>query len=86
MQNFSLHNMESIEQKRPVVTHMLFSGLGGHGSVFFSLVEADEEKNYDYRAIFCGVEEMTVDYKKNNEYLRVESIDHETSLNGKRNI
>ena len=51
--------------------HMLYSGLGGHGSVFFSLVEADIKKEFDYRAVFCGTVNMLDDYKINCRRLQV---------------
>ncbi len=44
------------------ITHLLYSGLGGHGSVFFSLVKADRKKEFLTEAIFCGVEEVRADY------------------------
>jgi len=53
------------EQQRKVIQHYLFSGLGGPGGVFFSLVEADKQREFDYRALFCGVEEVREEYKAN---------------------
>lgn len=44
------------------VTHLLYSGLGGHGSVFFSLVKADEQKLFHTEAVFCGIEEVRAEY------------------------
>ena len=44
------------------VLHMLYSGLGGHGSVFFSMVEADSEKRYQYEALFFGIEDVRPEY------------------------
>ena len=44
------------------ILHVLYSGLGGHGNVFFSLVKADENKKFDYEAIFAGVEEVRDEY------------------------
>jgi glycosyltransferase involved in cell wall biosynthesis len=44
------------------ITHILYSGLGGHGNVFFSFVTADEYKHFDYEAIFAGVEEVRQEY------------------------
>lgn len=48
------------EKKR--VIHLLYSGLGGHASVFFSLVKADEQKMFHTEAIFCGIEETRQEY------------------------
>lgn len=42
--------------------HLLYSGLGGHGNVFFSFIKADEEKSFDYEAIFAGVEDIREEY------------------------
>lgn len=44
------------------VVHLLYSGLGGHASVFFSLVKGDKKKEYATEAIFCGIEEVRKDY------------------------
>ena len=38
--------------------HILYSGLGGHGNVFFSMVEADADHQYQYEALFFGIEEI----------------------------
>ncbi len=56
-------------QSKKILTHYLYSGLGGHGSVFFSLVEADKEHEFDYRAVFCGIEELREEYKNSCERL-----------------
>ncbi len=49
---------------------VLYSGLGGHGSVFFSLVEGDTEKKARHSALFFGIEEVKPEYtgfcRKNN--------------------
>ncbi len=42
--------------------HILYSGLGGHGNVFFSMVKADVEKAYEYEALFCGIEDLREEY------------------------
>ena len=52
------------------VLHILYSGLGGHGNVFFSLVDADEAHEFTYVGVFYGIEEMRDSYKQ-----RAESID-----------
>jgi len=44
--------------------HILYSGLGGHGNVFFSMVEADTEHQYQYEALFFGIEEIREEYIK----------------------
>lgn len=44
------------------VVHVLYSGLGGHGSVFFSLVRADKDRSVQTSAVFCGIEEVNPDY------------------------
>ncbi len=44
------------------ILHVLYSGLGGHGNVFFSMVEADEKKEYDFKALFNGIEPIKQDY------------------------
>ena len=43
--------------------HILYSGLGGHGNVFFSMVDGDVEKQNQYEAIFFGVEDVRDGYK-----------------------
>ena len=44
------------------ILHVLYSGLGGHGNVFFSLVSADEKKEFEYEALFNGIEDVRQDY------------------------
>ncbi len=45
------------------ILHILYSGLGGTGNVFFSFVKADEnKKKYNYEAIFAGVEQIREEY------------------------
>ncbi|MBO9660741.1 MAG: glycosyltransferase [Chitinophagaceae bacterium] len=53
------------------VTHLLYSGLGGHGSVFFSLIKADTEKIFDTSVIFCGVEDVRQEYLENCKNLKI---------------
>jgi len=51
------------------VLHVLYSGLGGHGNVFFSMVTADVSKRFEYEALFNGVEEVREEYKQRcNQY------------------
>jgi glycosyltransferase involved in cell wall biosynthesis len=47
---------------RLTVVHILYSGLGGQGSDFFSVVKADKQKTVATYAIFCGIEEVNPDY------------------------
>lgn len=44
------------------VVQVLYSGLGGHSSVVFSLIEADKENEYQHVLIFYGIEEMPQSY------------------------
>ena len=44
------------------ILHILYSGLGGHGNVFFSMISADKEKTFQYEALFNGIEEVKQDY------------------------
>jgi L-malate glycosyltransferase len=44
------------------VLHILYSGLGGHGNVFFSMVDADKEKTFSYEALFFGIEDAREGY------------------------
>jgi glycosyltransferase involved in cell wall biosynthesis len=44
------------------VVQVLYSGLGGHGSVFRSLVLADKDKELQNTAIFYGIEEIRSEY------------------------
>ena len=44
------------------ILHIAFSGLGGHGNVFFSMVDADKEKQHQFEIIFFGNEEVRAGY------------------------
>ena len=44
------------------IIHIAFSGLGGHGNVFFSMVDADTAKQNQYEVIFFGTEEVRAGY------------------------
>ena len=44
------------------ILHVLYSGLGGHGNVFFSMVNADTTSVFEYEALFNGVEELRTEY------------------------
>lgn len=45
------------------VTQILYSGLGGHANVAFSLIDA-EDSSLQHSLIFYGVEGMLIEYKK----------------------
>lgn len=49
-------------QPKPRILHVMYSGLGGHGNVFFSMVDADEENYGDYHAVFMGIEPVKEEY------------------------
>ena len=40
------------------ILHVLYSGLGGHGNIFFSMVSADAKNEFEYEALFYGIEEV----------------------------
>lgn len=44
------------------ILHILYSGLGGHGNVFFSLVRADLHHEFTHAALFNGVEPVREEY------------------------
>ena len=44
------------------ILHIAFSGLGGHGNVFFSMADADKEKQHQFEVIFFGNEEVRQGY------------------------
>lgn len=46
------------------ILHILYSGLGGHGNVFFSFVNADTAHELKFEAIFNGKEVIRNDYIK----------------------
>jgi len=45
-----------VEDQRKKVTQVLYSGLGGHGSVVFSLLNADVDSYFDHSLVFYGIE------------------------------
>lgn len=51
-----------MQRKKKKIVHVLYSGLGGHGNVFFSMLDADQEKSFDYAAIFMGIEPIKDEY------------------------
>lgn len=44
------------------ILHALYSGLGGHGNVFFSMVKGDVNKQTDFEALFYGIEDVRKEY------------------------
>jgi glycosyltransferase involved in cell wall biosynthesis len=44
------------------ILHVLYSGLGGHGNVFFSMVKGDVNKEMEYEALFYGIEDARQEY------------------------
>ena len=49
------------------VLHILYSGLGGHGNVFFSMVDADKSGEIEYEALFFGIEDAREGYIRKAE-------------------
>ena len=47
------------------ILHVLYSGLGGHGNVFFSMVDANESRQYSFEALFNGTENVKEEYENN---------------------
>jgi glycosyltransferase involved in cell wall biosynthesis len=47
------------------ILHIAFSGLGGHGNVFFSMADADKEKLHQFEIIFFGNEKVREGYIQN---------------------
>ena len=44
------------------VLQVLYSGLGGHGNVFFSMVDANDDNNIEFEALFNGIEDVKEEY------------------------
>lgn len=53
------------------VTQVLYSGLGGHGSVAFSIIGGDIHKKHDFSMVFQGIEPLIDDYKKKCAKLQI---------------
>lgn len=53
------------------ILHILYSGLGGHGNVFFSIVKGDKQQVFYTEALFCGIEEVQPDYVRKCESLHI---------------
>lgn len=47
------------------ILHVLYSGLGGHGNVFFSFVKGADKNTFQYEAIFNGIEQVKPEYIEN---------------------
>ncbi len=46
------------------VVQILYSGLGGTGSVFFSMIDSNAGKKYEHHAIFYGIEPLCNEYEE----------------------
>lgn len=46
------------------ITHILYSGLGGHGSVVFSYLKEPMLSTAEHKLLFFGVEKITKEYKE----------------------
>ncbi len=44
------------------VLQVLYSGLGGHGNIFFAMVNADAKNEFEYEALFYGIEEVRSEF------------------------
>ncbi|MBZ4190003.1 glycosyltransferase family 4 protein [Niabella beijingensis] len=62
--------MENNKKKRRVL-HILYGGLGGHASVFFSIVKSDVSSEFQSIALFYGVEEVRSDYLKRCDLMNI---------------
>lgn len=51
------------KNRRPRLLQVLYSGLGGHGSVAFSIVQSDKRRAYDHALVFFGVEPVRAEYE-----------------------
>lgn len=56
------------------ILHVLYSGLGGHANVFFSLIEADKHHEFEYSAVFNGVENVKEEYIKKCKENNIENF------------
>jgi len=54
------------------VLHVLHSGLGGHGNVFFSFIDADTNKEFEYEALFNGVDKLKIEYIQRCEKSKIQ--------------
>lgn len=44
------------------ILHILYSGLGGHGNIFFSFVKSNRNTDVQYEALFNGIEDVKPEY------------------------
>jgi len=51
-----------LEKEKIKILHVLYSGLGGHGNVFFSMLDADTKNDFVFEALFNGVEPVRAEY------------------------
>jgi glycosyltransferase involved in cell wall biosynthesis len=49
-------------KKQKKVLHILYSGLGGHGNVLFSMIDADIDNRLNYEILFTGIEDVREEY------------------------
>lgn len=54
------------------LTQILYSGLGGHGNIAFSVIEGDINNNVQHELLFYGIEDVVVDYKEKCKELNVQ--------------
>lgn len=57
--------------KTEVVTHVLYSGLGGHSAVLFALLENGFKRNAKHTIVFAGVEQPPCEYIRRCQNLQV---------------
>ena len=53
------------------ILHVLYSGLGGHGNVFFNMVQADEQREYSFKVVFNGIEDVRQEYINRCQKLQI---------------
>ena len=53
------------------ILHIFYSGLGGHGNVFFSLIKADEKKKHTVSALLYGIEPPREEYENRFKSLKI---------------
>jgi len=53
------------------LAHILYSGLGGHSSVVFSFIEAENNQEFEHVLIFFGIEDMPVAYLNKCKELKI---------------
>jgi glycosyltransferase involved in cell wall biosynthesis len=63
------------------ITQVLYSGLGGHGSVVFSIIDGDTQKSTQHSLLFYGIEPIKEEYRQRCEQ---DKIPYEGILYGVR--